>query len=344
MSSQDPADETPQPSDPDPRDAELRQHLNEAFIEVNHGEYFRSRIRGWVAYRSDVDVRLPDEIAERLTSPFGFQRDEEAGDIATLDAFVIAYQAAESYWRYLLALYDGSGPAGVPLMAMAELEAGRGFNDRVSAVVKLPDPKLTELLDFLFLPPEVKDAWRTAPPSLESVQEYLRLWCRTLGRFVSEWRNPYNSAKHGLAVGARPTQFTAFASGGSPAEPVDLMDGPVLRTVEHVTVRDVAGKHVKDADRKTLIRWFWMHRAVDPAELIAQAIVTADLMDWLRAIARTRLLRVGGARFRVRSAPKPAEIRRRTAPGQSFRIPLAALPLPPDEAAALMSRLEQEEA
>ena len=153
MSSQDPPEETPQSSEPDPRVAELRQHLNEAFIEVNHGEYFRSRIHGWVAHRRDVDVRLPDEIAERLTSPFGFQQDEDAGDIATLDAFVIAYHAAESYWRYLLALYDGSGPAGVPLMAMAEMQTGRDFNDRVSAVVKLPDPKLTELLDFLFLPP-----------------------------------------------------------------------------------------------------------------------------------------------------------------------------------------------
>lgn len=214
----------------------------------------------------------------------------------------------------------------------------------MTGIVKLSDPQLTELLDFLFLPRELKEEWQTAPPSIESVQKYLRSWCRALGKFVSEWRNAYNSAKHGLAVGARPVQFTFLGTGDSPATPVDLMNGPVLRTVEYEPVRDADRKPVKDADGQRLIRWFWMYRAVDPDELIAQAIVTADLLDWLRAIARARLLRQVGTPIHVRSEPMPLDIRRRTSPGLSFRMDLAALPLPPDEAAAVLSDLEQEKA
>jgi len=160
----------------DPRVQDLRQRLAEALLEVDHGEYFRARVHGWVAYRDDADVVLPVGIAERLISNFSFDREgTDTDDVVTLDSFVIAYHAAESYYRLLLALYDGAtSPVAAPLIAMAELKAGRAFNSRVAAAVGLPDETLTTILDFLFLPPEVKAEWPSGAPSIEDVQEYLR--------------------------------------------------------------------------------------------------------------------------------------------------------------------------
>ncbi|AXG14818.1 hypothetical protein [Intrasporangium calvum] len=198
-----------------------------------------------------------------------------------------------------------------------------------------------QLLDYLFLPTEIQEAWPDEPPTMSSVQQYLRLWVRALARYIAEWRNPYNAAKHGLAVGARPTQFSFVTEDGTPQQALRLMDGPTLRTVEHEQVRDSQGVPVKGPDGKRVVRWSWVYRAVDPEELIAQAIVTADLLDWLRNIAVTRLL---GRPVPVtyRSEPKPLDIQRRTTPGIRFRLDLAALPLPPEEADALLSGMDAE--
>jgi hypothetical protein len=47
-----------------------------------------------------------------------------------------------------------------------------------------------------------------------------------------------------------------------------------------------------------------MYRAIDPDELIAQTIVTADLLDWLRAIAGARLM---GAHRHPGACPRRTE-------------------------------------
>jgi hypothetical protein len=323
--------------DVDPRVTALRQQLNEALFEVNHGEYFRSRIHGWVAYVADVDVVLPIGVAERLGTQFNLERDADAGDIASVDAFLIAYHAAETFWRYLFANLDGSGPSHSPLMSMAGLKAGKTFNDRVDTFRNLGLDDIDTLLNFAFLPPETMGAWE-GEPTLEEVRTYLTSWWRALGRFVAEWRNAYNAAKHGLAVGVKPVQLSFLRAEGGGA-PVDFMNGPVMRTLEHEVVTDTAGRRVKDpATGQYALRWFWMYRAIDPHELIAQTIVTADLLDWLRAIAASRLLGRTGTPVHVRDEPKPLTLKRKSAPGISFRLDLAAIPLPPDEAAEVLAR------
>lgn len=325
----------------DPRAEALRNPLNDALLEVENGEYFRSRVHGWVAYRDDADVQLPESVASRLTTPFSFARPENAADVSTLDAFVLAYHAAESLCRQILALLEGGGPTGLPLIALSELKAGPAFNDRLARLAGLRDADLSELLDYLFLPTEIQETWPDDLPTIASVQEYLRLWVRALARYIAEWRNPYNAAKHGLAVGARPTQFSFVTEGAIPQQALMLMDGPTLRTVEHEQVRDSQGMPVKGPHGKKLVRWSWVYRAVDPEELIAQAIVTADLLDWLRNIAVIRLQgRPGPVTYR--SEPKPLDIQRRTSPGIRFRFDLAAVPLPPEEADALLSGMDTE--
>ena len=168
--------ETEPAPETDPRVEDLRRRLAEALLEVNHGEYFRSRIHGWVAYRDDIDVGLPVGIAERLTSQFSFERDAgDADEVATLDAFVIAYHAAECCYRLLFALFDGSRTlTASALIAMNELKAGPDFNGRVEHWVGLPDDSLTLMLDFLFLPPEIKDQWPDGADEIEDVQDYLQ--------------------------------------------------------------------------------------------------------------------------------------------------------------------------
>lgn len=326
----------------DPRVTALRQRLNEALFEVNHGEYFRARVHGWIAYTQDVDVELPKEVAERISTRFEFARDGDAGDVATVDAFVIAYHAAETFWRYLFAVLDGSGPVRAPLLSMAGLTAGKTFNDRIIAYLQIGEDDIDELISFAFLPPEVETNWASGEPTLKAVREYLVLWWRALARYVTDWRNAYNAAKHGLAVGVRPVQL-AFLNAEGSGPSVDLMNGPVMRTLEHEILVDSNGRKVKDpATGQNALRWFWMYRALDPHELVAQTIVTADLLDWLRAIAGARLLNRTGTPVYVRDEPKPLTLKRRTTMGTSFRIDLAAVPLPPEETAEIMARIQSE--
>ena len=97
----------------------------------------------------------------------------------------------------------------------------------------------------------------------------------------------------------------------------------------------IASKALRGPDGQRVIRWFWVYRAVDPDELIAQTIVTADLLDWLRTVAVVRLLGQGHISFRAE--PKPLDLRRRTSPGVQFRIDLAAVPMPRAQADELLS-------
>jgi hypothetical protein len=314
----------------------IRDRLNKALLEVEHGEYFRARVFGWIAYHADAAIDLPEGVASRLVGGFSFDRPDSAADVSTLDAFMLAYHAAESLCRRVLALLDGDGPEGVPLIELAELKAGRAFNERLAQLAGMGDPDLQGVLDDLFLPREVQLKWSEGPPSIASVQHYLLTWFRALARFVAEWRNPYNSAKHGLALGSRPAHFSFFTEASGPSEAVTLMDGHTLRSVEHELVRGEDGKVIKHPDGKPVVRWSWMYRAVDAEELIAQTIVTADLLDWLHGVAKGRLLGISGS-FAVRSEPLPAAIRRGTSPGRSIRVGLAALPLPVAEAEALLA-------
>ena len=325
----------------DPRVESVRHRLNEALLEADNGEYFRSRVHGLLAYRADAAVELPEGVASRLSSSFSFERPAGAADVSTLDAFVLAYHAAESLCRQVLALIEGSGPLGSPLVTLTKLKAGRAFNNQLSRLVDLPDEELSRLLDYLFLPVEVKQDWGDETLTIASVQDFVRLWVRWLAHFVDEWRNPYNAAKHGLAVVARPGQLSFMTEGSSPSRAVTLMDGPILETVEHETITDAEGNAAKGPDGRHLVRWFWVYRAVDPDELIAQTIVTADLLDWLRTVAVVRLLKQG-RHLRFRAEPKPLDLRRRTSPGVRFRIPLDAVPLPPEAAEELLASTDPE--
>ena len=121
------------------------------------------------------------------------------------------------------------------------------------------------------------------------------------------------------------------------------MNGPVMRTLEHEFLVDANGGRIKDPTTgQHALRWSWMYRAIDPDELIGQTIVTADLLDWLRAIAGARLLSRTGIPVHVRDEPKPQTLKRRTTMGMSFRIDLAAIPLPPEEASEVIARLQSE--
>lgn len=178
---------------------EVRRRLNEAFLETHQGEYFRSRVRGWLAERAAADVALPGSLAQRLGGHSPSARSPASLDASSLDAFVVTYHAAESFVRYLLATVDGSGPDGAPLMAIAQLRARAKFDKRLRALLDTSSTELSPLLDWVFLPDELKRMWSNEPPAIHEVQTYCHAWVRHLVRFTIEWRNAYNAAKHGLA-------------------------------------------------------------------------------------------------------------------------------------------------
>jgi hypothetical protein len=126
-----------------------RESLGDAGVEL-----LRERPPGvhgpWIAYVQDVDVELPVGVAERISTRFEFARDEDAANLATVDAFVIAYHAVETFWRYVCAVLDGSGPVRAPLLSMAGLKAGKTFNDRITTHHELSDNEVDELLSVTY--------------------------------------------------------------------------------------------------------------------------------------------------------------------------------------------------
>ena len=83
---------------------------------------------------------------------------------------------------------------------------------------------------------------------------------------------------------------------------------------------------------------------MDPMELIADVLVTAEILDWLNAIARGRLLRTP-VMVPLKSGPLPLDLRKPGPPGISFRLDLGATsaPLGKDEIERIAALLDGEQ-
>lgn len=171
------------------------------------------------------------------------------------------------------------------------------------------------VVDFAFLPPEVREGM--SDEDVDSYRTFLRRWTRHHVRRLESWKSPNNSFKHGLAATAPATQM-AFVP-----EPVDeaptahpFMDGPVLHTLEH--------EALKRNDGSKFEKLSWWHRALDPIELIADVLTTAEILDWLKAIARSRLLHQP-VMIPLKNGPLPIDLRKPGPPGISFRLDIGAV-------------------
>lgn len=304
---------------PDEREMELLGRLHRFYLSAGLGHYFRGRVHGWLALHSGLEVELPAELLARLGREGGSARlvpSVQTPEQLAVDAFAMAYHVSETFCRQLLAVLNGAGPRSSPALALKSLPTGRSFTESLEALVET-EARLNDIADFVFLPPEVR---ANLPEETVVAQRTLvRHWIRHHVRRLEEWKNPNNAFKHGLAATAPITQM-AFVS-----EPEDegataytLMHGPVLHTLEHEDVRLGDGSKFKKLS--------WWHRAVDPMELVADVLTTADLLDWLLSVARGRLLGEP-VMVPVMIGPLPSDLRTPGPPGISFRLDFEALPM-----------------
>jgi hypothetical protein len=325
------------PGPPDEREAEVLGRLNEFYVSASLGDYFRGRAHGWLSLHRGSEVELPAELVERLGREGASARiapSRTTPDQLAIDAFAMAYHASETYCRQLLAVLNGNGPRTSPAIALKFIPTGRSFSRALAAIVET-DERLGSVVDFAFLPPEVREGM--SQEDMDAHRTFLRQWSRHHVRRLESWKNPNNAFKHGLAATAPPTRMT-FVSDlvDETATPHTFMDGPVLHTLEHEVLKGGDGsKHHKLS---------WWHRALDPMELIADVLVTAEILDWLNAIARGRLLRTP-VMVPLKSGPLPLDLRKPGPPGISFRLDLGATsaPLGKDEIERIAALLDGEQ-
>ncbi|WP_426562527.1 hypothetical protein ACPPVT_17645 [Angustibacter sp. McL0619] len=299
----------------DERPAEVLRRLNEFYVSASLGDYFRGRAHGWLSLHAGIEVELPEKLVERLGHAGAGARilpSKSTPDQLALDAFAMAYHASETYCRQLLAVLHGAGPRTSPALALKSTPTGRSFSQALAQVIGTNE-QLDSVVDFAFLPHEVREGM--SDDEVDGHRSFLRQWTRHHVRRLESWKNPYNAFKHGLAATAPPTQI-AFIP-----EPLDetatahaLMDGPVLHTLEY---------EVMKRDGSKVEKLSWWHRALDPIELIADVLTTAEILDWLKAIARGRLLQTPVA-VPLKSAPLPLALRKPGPPGISFRMDVGA--------------------
>lgn len=151
--------------------------------------------------------------------------------------------------------------------------------------------------------------------------------------------NGYNAAKHGLSSLPSHVRLSFLAdpepAGDKPAATgateVPMLAGAVLITLEH-------------EGRANAQRWYQVTRAVDPAGLVAVVLVLAELLDAVWQLGRARHLGVP-AKFALVSNPDFRTVMAgHHLEWGTFKRPIAALPLPPEEAQATLARLLAEPA
>jgi hypothetical protein len=306
------------PGPPDEREAEVLSRLNEFYVSASLGDYFRGRAHGWLSLHGGGEVELPAELIERLGRQGAVARivpSRSTPDQLAIDAFAMAYHVSETYCRQLLAVLNGAGPRTSPAIALKFTPTGRSFSQALAEIVET-DQRLGSVVDFAFLPPEVREG--IPDEEVDAHRTFLRQWTRHHVRRLESWKNPNNAFKHGLAATAPPTQMAFIPDPvDETATPLAFMDGPVLHTLEHEVL--------KGDDGSKLDKLSWWHRALDPIELVADVLITAEILDWLNAIARGRLLRTP-VMVPLKSGPLPLDLRKPGPPGISFRLDLGATP------------------
>jgi hypothetical protein len=118
-------------------------------------------------------------------------------------------------------------------------------------------------------------------------------------------------------VVSTPAQIT-FAPEDRAADAVVLIDGPVLRYLDTEQLRDETGRRLNDAAGRPRYAGHRVTTALDPDALIAQTVLTADLLDWMILVFRGRAL-VEDQEVTLRMITLPSDLRR---PGRPTGLPV----------------------
>lgn len=329
----------------DDRVSTVARQLNEAFFEASPAEHFRARAgmladlgdqlaleqqeaTGSGAFTADLLARLPGYQAGAQAGLGG--RDEEKAAL-TVEAFMLAHHAGESLLRHFLAQYD-SDTTRPPWLLMSA--RNRDFRARVSRLSDLPPEKLEPVVAWAFGGDRQQLEQGAGKAAVDAYLSHAASWLRHCASWHVQTSNGYNAAKHGLSSLPSHVRVSFFAEPGNaddeppttgPTE-VPMLAGAVLTTLEHEGTGNAQ-------------RWYEVTRAVDPAGLVAVVLVLAELLDDVWQVGRARHLGVP-AELALVSGPNLQTIMAgHHLEWSTFKRPIAALPLPPEEAQATLAKL-----
>lgn len=284
------------------------RRLNESFYQSNPGVHLDRRVHLIAAFADTPAAAPAGPFTEEVLSVMpGWQlsdqthaEDERAKDDAVLlESFMLAYQAAEVMLRHFFAHVDAAD-LGCPWWELADLgRRNQDFKRRVeeSAVGRSPE-FITAVDDHLLggLLDQVKEEFGS--DHVSAVRESFREWISYLAKHVTEHRDSYNAAKHGLA--SVPSSFALSIGDESPdgvTEPLrTYVSGPSLEVL----------KYRPSGDGKAL-NWFHTREVMDAVVLLRVASVAAGLLQQLFIVGKARHLGIGST-IPVQPYPKVQEV------------------------------------
>ncbi len=280
------------------------------------------------AFTADLLARLP---GWRTGAQAGLgDRDQEKAAL-TVEAFMLAHHAGESLLRHFLAQVD-SDTTHPPWLLMSART--RDFRQRVLRLVDLPQDKIEPIVAWAFGGSREQLEERVGADAVDAYLSHAAHWLRHCARWHLENSNGYNAAKHGLSSLPSHARVSFLAEPERPgdeppvqaATEVPMLAGAVLTTLEHEGTGNA-------------LRWYQVTRAVDPAGLVAVVLVLAELLDAVWQVGRARHLGVPAELALVSGPDLQTVMAGHHLEWGTLKMPVAVLPLPPDEAQATLARL-----
>ncbi len=318
----------------DPDAVAVLASLNEAFYSMDPGSALRGRLWAILAPVSD-DGASPSELCEQVLERlpgWGLEDavdPEEQRSAQILEAFALAHQAGEVLLRHLLAQYDASQQATSAWLALTAQDH-REFRRRCKGILSMSDDDLAVILAWIFLPLTDEQRAGLEEADVSAASTFVCSWIRHFAAYYLRTSNAYNAIKHGMSARAD-LASVGFAS--QPATPeeqplhVPLMSGAMIETLE-----------IERAKKRR--RWLRVRRGVDPAGLLTSTVIAVALLDWLWAVSVARH-GGGGVALPMHQGPLPEAVfaGRENAWVFEFSHDIAALPLPAEEAQAVLTAL-----
>lgn len=275
--------------------------LNEAFYSIDPGSPLRARLAAILAPPPDEAApapRMRQQVFDRLPAwDVNDERDSGAPDSAEIiETFALAHQAGEVLLRHLLSQYDADQQSTSAWLALAAQDH-REFRRRCKGLLTISEQDLAAVLAWTFVPLSGEQRAAAGEGALQATSTFLCAWIRHFADYYLRTSNAYNAVKHGMCVRAGGATIEFVTKPTDPAEQVQrirLMLGATLETLE-------------SRGTKKRRRWVRVTRGVDPAGLVASAVIAVTLLDWLWAVAVARH-QGEGAELPLHDGPLPADV------------------------------------
>ena len=236
----------------------------------------------------------------------------------TIESLVLGFQATEAYLRQLMAHWDAlnNGSPWLEIAAQPMAASADKFEKRIAEIQRLTQNESREMVRALFIPNLRQAQSEHGAERVDAFIESVHEWNQYLIGHFFQFRNTYNSAKHGLASIPNDIKVSFAAEQEGSAELVGhlLMAGPALQTLEYERLPKSDGGG---------IRWLTVTQVFDPAVHVRTALFAADLLSHIWKVGRLVHL---GTMAEIYLAPRMS-VSDGTRPHEKYRPGRTAIPV-----------------